>query len=109
MREMKTKPVRIPIERYEHIRKYYLGQNGAFTFAEAFEQYIENIERRIEEAEAKARSWKDAYEHLYAAVAPSGGGTEEDLETLSKLFEDKEHEEKARLNRLWKGLKSIFG
>ena len=103
---MRTKAVRIPVERYEHIRKYYLGRNGAFTFAEAFEQYIENLERRIEEAEAKARSYKDAYEHLSAAIEPSGGGTVEDLEELAALFEE---QKKAKLNRLWKGLKSLFG
>ena len=92
---MRTKAVRIPVERYEHIRKYYLGQNGAFTFAEAFEQYIENMERRIEEAEARARSYKDSYEHLSAAL-------------YDEIQDSREHDG-ARLERLWKGLKSLFG
>ena len=92
---MKTKAVRVPVERYEHIKRYYLGRNGAFTFAEAFEQYIENLERRIEEAEARARSYKDAYEKLNAAL-------------YDEIQDSREHD-KARLERLWKGLKSLFG
>ena len=108
---MKTKAVRIPVERYEHIRKYYLGQNGAFTFAEAFEQYIENMERRIEEAEARARSYKDAYEHLSAALYGEIQTTRADevvIDEISRLLESPEEKE-ARLTRLWKGLKSLFG
>jgi len=51
----------------------------------------------------------ERYEHLSAALFPRGSGKAGNLEDLSALFESKDREEKARLNRLWKGLKSLFG